>query len=105
MALPAQRGLKAAVVREQLDRLGGDERERRGGGGAGCDARDGLGWRTRVVAGRRRGRAAGMHRHRSHDVLALDDMPIATEHVAALGLFGRRWPAGSRIEVAAPAGR
>ncbi len=45
-----------------------------------------------------------MHRHRSHDVVALDVMPLATEHMAALDLFARQWPAGSRVEVAAPAG-
>src|SRR5690606_17704202 len=36
------------------------------------------------------------------DVVALRGMPLASEHIAGLGLFERRWPAGARIDVAAP---
>jgi tRNA/tmRNA/rRNA uracil-C5-methylase (TrmA/RlmC/RlmD family) len=45
-----------------------------------------------------------MYRHRSHDVVPLADMPLASEGLAALGLFERRWPAGGRIEAVVPAG-
>ncbi len=104
VALPAQRGWKASVVAEQLSRLARQECEVEVEAAPGDDARGGLAWRTRVSLVADASGHAGMHRHRSHDVLALDDMPLGTEHVAALGLFERRWPAGSRIEVAAPAG-
>jgi tRNA/tmRNA/rRNA uracil-C5-methylase (TrmA/RlmC/RlmD family) len=79
--LPAQRELKADVVREQLVRLGrlapddpmvvgvvvepvpGDE--------------DGLRWRTRVRFAAAPDGRAGMRRHRSHDVVPVDDCVIA----------------------------
>ncbi|ROS72976.1 class I SAM-dependent RNA methyltransferase [Cellulomonas sp. PhB143] len=110
VALPAQRRWKGGVVREQLARLAGLT-----GGVAdvvveaapGDDARGGLGYRTRIelvadAAGR-----AGMRRHRSHDVVALDDMPLASEQVAALaereGVFTRGWRAGSTLDLVAPA--
>lgn len=102
VALPAQRRWKADVVAEQLHRL------------AKVDTpvvvepapgeTDGLGWRTRIEltvdgAGR-----AGMHRHRSDEVLPLREMPLAVPAVAELGLLGRRWPAGARLTVVAPVG-
>ena len=57
VALPAQRALKAAVVREQLRRLAGLDVRRRGRGGARATT-TGLRWRTRmrVRRGRRDGR-------------------------------------------------
>lgn len=108
VALPAQRTWKEAVVAEQLRRL------------AGLDLAvivepapgeaDGLGWRTRIeLVADAEGRA-GMHRFRSHDVVALDRMPLAvpvlTDPAAAggLDLLGRRWPPGARITAVAPVG-
>jgi tRNA/tmRNA/rRNA uracil-C5-methylase (TrmA/RlmC/RlmD family) len=104
VALGAQRSWKRAVLEEQLRRLAHDERAVPVLAAPGDDERGGLAWRTRIdlvadAAGR-----AGMYRHRSHEVLALDSMPLASEAVAALGLFDRRWPAGSRIEAVVPAG-
>lgn len=73
--LSAQRGLKAAVVREQLQRLAGLQvpvvvEEVPG-------APDGLGWRTRMQYvwlpdGRR-----GLRKNHSHEVVAIDDCLIA----------------------------
>lgn len=103
VALPAQRTWKATVLAEQLRRLARLDLAPAVEAAPGDDERGGLAWRTRIdlhVDGEGR---AGMRRHRSHDVVALDDMPLATEHVAALGLFDRRWPAGSRVEAVAPA--
>ena len=104
VALPAQRSWKRSVLEEQLRRLAHDERAVPVVASPGDDERGGLGWRTRidlVVDGEGR---AGMYRYRSHEVLPLADMPLASDDVAALGLFDRRWPAGARIEVAVPAG-
>ena len=102
VALPAQRAWKAAVLAEQLRRLAREDREVPVH--AAPDETDGLGWRTRLelvvdAAGR-----AGMHAHRSHDVLALDDMPLAVPALRELGLFARRWPPGTRLTAVAPAG-
>ncbi|GAB2679652.1 class I SAM-dependent RNA methyltransferase [Thalassiella azotivora] len=104
VALPAQRRWKADVVREQLRRLAGLDLDVLVEAAPGDDARGGLAWRTRIeLVADAEGRA-GMHRHRSHEVLPLTSMPLATERVAGLDLFSRRWPARSRIEVVAPAG-
>lgn len=75
VALPAQRALKAAVVREQFQRLAGLDvpvvvEEVPG-------APDGLRWRTRMQYvwlpdGRR-----GLRKHHSHEVVAIDDCLIA----------------------------
>ncbi len=63
---------------------------------------DGLGTRTRIeLAVDDRGRA-GMHRHRSHEVVPLTTMPLADPRIADLDLWSRRWPAGSRLDAVAP---
>lgn len=104
VALPAQRVWKQAVLEEQLRRLARDERSVPVHAAPGDDERGGLHWRTRIdLVADAQGRA-GMRAHRSHDVHALDAMPLATERIEALGLFDRRWPAGARIEAVAPAG-
>lgn len=106
--LPAQRAWKAAVVAEQLDRLAGLDRSVTVEPAPGDDARGGLGWRTRIglvadPAGR-----AGMRAHRSHDVLPLDGMPLASDAVLAAAaheqVFARSWRPGTVIDVVAPAG-
>ena len=104
VALPAQRTWKAAVVMEQLRRLAGDERDVAVEAAPGDDGRGGLRWRTRVelvVDGDGR---SGMHRHRSHDVVPLAAMPLATEATGVDGVLARRWPPGTRLTLVAPAG-
>ncbi len=104
VALPAQRRWKAEVVRDTLHRIGGVVRDVEVEAAPGDDARGGLGWRTRVeLTVDARGRA-GMYRHRSHQVLALDHLPLAAPAIAELDLLGRRWRPGSRIEAVAPVG-
>ena len=109
VALPAQRVLKAAVVREQLSRL------------AGLDVpvevepvpgdREGLRWRTRqryveLPDGRR-----GMRKHRSHDVVVVDDCLLEAEsgpsyvvrgreHSVAAGGFWQVHPGAPEVLVA-----
>lgn len=103
VALPAQRAWKAAVLAEQLRRLARLDLAPEVEAAPGDDARGGLGWRTRIELHVDAEGRAGMRRHRSHTVVPLTAMPLATEHVAALGLFDRRWPAGSRLGAVAPA--
>lgn len=95
-----QRQLKAAVVREQLQRL------------AGLDLdvvvepvpgdRDGLRWRTRVEFAVDAGGRAGLRRHRSHDVVPLEDCLIATEDVVGTGVLRRTWSGERSVDVVAP---
>lgn len=108
VALPAQRRWKAAVLAEQLARLARLEREVEVEAAPGDEERGGLGYRTRIdLVADGEGRA-GMRRFRSHDVVPLDGMPLATEAVAALaeaeGVWTRRWRPGAELELVAPAG-
>ncbi|WP_116450327.1 class I SAM-dependent RNA methyltransferase [Blastococcus litoris] len=90
-----QRRLKAAVVREQLARLAGLEdvevavEELPGGP---------LRWRSRARFAVDRSGAAGLRRHRSHDVVVLEDCPITVEPAAAAALQ-RRWPGAGAVDV------
>ena len=91
----AQRRLKAAVVREQLARLAGLDdvhltvEELPGGP---------LRWRSRARFAVDRSGAAGLRRHRSHDVVVLDDCPITVEP-AAQAVLGQRWPGAGAVDV------
>jgi tRNA/tmRNA/rRNA uracil-C5-methylase (TrmA/RlmC/RlmD family) len=98
VAPPAQRGWKAQVLAEQLRRLAGVHRdvevEELPGGP--------LGWRTRVrLAVDDEGRA-GLRAHRSHDVLAVADCPLAPPGALA-PVLGQRFPPGE-VEVVVDAG-
>jgi len=107
VALPAQRRWKAAVLTEQLQRLARLDREVEVEAAPGDDARGGLGYRTRVDLVTDAEGRAGMRRFRSHDVVPLTGMPLATAAVAALadaeGVWTRRWRPGARLELVAPA--
>lgn len=90
-----QRRLKAAVVSEQLARLAGladvevAVEELPGGP---------LRWRSRARFAVDRSGAAGLRRHRSHDVVPLDDCPITVEPAAA-AVLRRRWPGAGAVDV------
>src|SRR5215218_8062912 len=91
-----QRRLKAAVLREQLARLAGLDdvavtvEELPGGP---------LRWRSRARFAVDRTGAPGLRRHRSHDVVLLDDCPITVEPAAA-AVLARRWPGAGAVDVA-----
>jgi tRNA/tmRNA/rRNA uracil-C5-methylase (TrmA/RlmC/RlmD family) len=120
VALPAQRSLKAAVVRQQLRRLAGLDREvtvealpgdeepaGEAPGGEEAGARPvggGLGWRTRVQFAVRRDGVAGLRSHRSHDVIDVGQCLIAHPAITDLGVTGRRWPGTSSVEALVAAG-
>jgi len=83
VALPAQRELKASVIREQLVRLGGFSADDPLVSGLTVapvpgDV-DGLGWRTRVEFATTSDGRRGMRRHRSHDVIPVDRCLIAAD--------------------------
>ena len=101
VATPRQHRLKADVVREQLTRLAGL---------SGDDAvvRDltveelpggPLRWRTRARFAVDRAGAPGLRRHRSHDLVLLEDCPITVEP-AARAVLDRRWPGAGAVDVA-----
>ena len=106
-SLPAQRDLKAAVVREQMVRLGGLDP----GQVAALVVEpvpgdnDGLGWRTRVRFAVDTDGRPGLRRHRSHDIVAVEHCPIAHPSIndPTSGVLARTWPSVSEITVAVSA--
>lgn len=103
VALPEQRRLKAAVVREQFARLARVDLAAEG-----LDPvveavpgdRDGLAWRTRVeFAIDPRTGAAGLRRHRSHDVVPIERCLIASPGVTDADVTSRAWPDAESIDV------
>ena len=98
VALPAQRDLKTAVVREQLVRLGRLDADSDLVTGLHVEAvpvagrdDDGLRWRTRQrYAVLPDGRPA-MRAHRSHELVAVDDCLIAAEGARRRRAPTRRW--------------
>jgi tRNA/tmRNA/rRNA uracil-C5-methylase (TrmA/RlmC/RlmD family) len=99
VTLPAQRSLKAAVIRQQLRRLAGIDREVTvealpGDGEPG----PGLGWRTRVQFAVRPDGVAGLRAHRSHRVIDIGECLIAHPGITDLGIPARRWPGTTSVE-------
>ncbi|HUZ23426.1 MAG TPA: TRAM domain-containing protein [Streptosporangiaceae bacterium] len=96
--LPAQRRLKAAVIRQQLARIAGLDREVTveplG------DDTSGLGWRTRVSFAIAPDGTPGLRRHRSHEVVEVGECPIAYPAVNAVGVTAGRWPGARSVQVA-----
>jgi tRNA/tmRNA/rRNA uracil-C5-methylase (TrmA/RlmC/RlmD family) len=102
VALPAQRGLKSALVGEQLRRLAGVDGQVEVEEVAGAPT--GLGWRTRVRFAVDRTGQVGFRRHRSHDIEVLDQCPIATSAVNGVAVGSSLWRGAHHVEVTAPPG-
>ncbi|GHJ55818.1 putative RNA methyltransferase [Nonomuraea sp. TT08I-71] len=105
----AQLDWKAAVVREQLTRLGGLTDDEIDALGVRVEPLPGgpLGWRSRVryavdAAGR-----AGLLKHRSHEVVPIDRCLIAHPAIQDLPVLtpgGARWPEADAVETVASTG-
>jgi tRNA/tmRNA/rRNA uracil-C5-methylase (TrmA/RlmC/RlmD family) len=98
-SLPAQRELKATVIRQQLKRLAGLDAAVTVAALPGGD--DGLGWRTSVSFAVAPDGTAGLRRHRSREIIAIDECLIAHPLVTAAGVTGRRWPGAQQVQVGA----
>jgi tRNA/tmRNA/rRNA uracil-C5-methylase (TrmA/RlmC/RlmD family) len=94
VALPAQRRLKADVVAEQLRRLAGLEVdvvvEPVGTPDTGLD------WRTRVQWAVGHDGTPGLRKHRSHELVPVDDCRIA--HPGLPEVPGTTWPDAASVE-------
>jgi tRNA/tmRNA/rRNA uracil-C5-methylase (TrmA/RlmC/RlmD family) len=104
VAPAAQAELKAAVVREQLVRLGGLPADEVAGVRVASAGADGTGWRTRVRYTVDSTGRAGLLKHRSHEVVPVDRCLIAHPAVAAAPVLDRTWPDADAVEVVASAG-
>jgi tRNA/tmRNA/rRNA uracil-C5-methylase (TrmA/RlmC/RlmD family) len=97
VAVPAQRELKAAVVREQLQHLAGLDVPVVVEAVPGDD--EGLGWRTRVHFAVDDNGRAGLRRHRSHEVQLIDRCRIAHPLVDRAAVTSSRWPGRQGVDV------
>lgn len=106
VALAAQRAWKHSVIAEQFSRLAKLEPEFEVSAAPGDEERHGLGWRTRISLVADGSGRAGMRKHRSHDVVPLESMPLASDQIsefcAEMGVFTKPWRAGTAIDVVAP---
>ena len=93
----AQRQLKAEVIRQQLRRIAGLDREITVEPLPGDSG--GLGWRTRIRLSVGPGGAAGLLKHRSHEVVEVGACPLAHPLVPVSGITGQRWRQVSSLEV------
>ena len=99
-SLPAQRRYKEAVLVEQMARLAGLDvdvvvEELPGA--------DGLGWRTRMRLAVTADGAAGLHRHRSDEVIATPQCLLAHPLLRDSGALTQPWPGAQTVEAAASA--
>ncbi|WP_404383170.1 class I SAM-dependent RNA methyltransferase [Knoellia locipacati] len=101
VSLAEQRRLKASVVEEQLRRLARVEWDVVVEPVPGDT--DGLRWRTRTEFAVDASGRAGMRRHRSHDIIAIDDCLIADERVVGTGVLQGHWLGEKAVDVVAPA--
>jgi len=102
----AQRELKTAVVVEQLTRLGRLTAEEIDKLGVRVEPLPGgdLGWRSRLRYTVDAAGHAGLLKHRSHEVVAIEQCLIATPAIRALPLTAQLWPADDAVEVVATSG-
>lgn len=105
--LPWQRELKRQVIVDSLKRFAGLERDVEVEAVDGDDERGGLGWRTRVRLHVDADGRVGPFAARSHRVIAVDDLPLATptlESEAPLGdrVDGSDFPVDGWIDLVAP---
>ncbi|MEO8888113.1 MAG: TRAM domain-containing protein [Jatrophihabitantaceae bacterium] len=94
---PAQRELKARVVREQFTRLAGLDVS---GLLTGVEELDGglLGWRTRITYAVARDGRAGLHRHRSHEVERIDSCPLGAPGIGDSSALVGTWRGHTGVE-------
>jgi tRNA/tmRNA/rRNA uracil-C5-methylase (TrmA/RlmC/RlmD family) len=106
IALASQRRFKAAVVAEQLTRIGGEPPDR----WSHLEVEpvegdvDGLQWRTRMrYAVDREGRA-GLRAHHAHDIIPIRECLIASPAIGGDDVLDRTWPEAEEILAVQPDG-
>ncbi len=98
--LARQRELKAEVLEEALQRMAGIDRRVEVEAVAGDDESNGLGYRTRVQLHVNEFGDAGPYMERSHDVVLVRDLPLATDEINELGLHAKNWSGVKKIDIA-----
>jgi len=99
IALARQRALKAEVLADALRRMAGLDLPIEVEPAPGDDERGGLGWRTRVRLHVDDAGVPGPFAARSHRVVPVASLPLATDAIARSGVLGERFPGEEHVDV------
>lgn len=99
--LDRQRELKADVIEEALDRMSGIKLRPVVEPVPGDDENNGLGYRSRVQLHVDEAGNVGPYRERSHEVIRVKDLPLATEDIRDLEFHHKNFQNVKKIEIAA----
>lgn len=99
--LSRQRELKADVLEEALDRFAGVDLRVEVEAAPGDDENNGLGYRTRVQLHVDDQGFVGPYRERSHEVVRVKTLPLATEDIQELEFQTKNYQSVEKIEVMA----
>ena len=102
--LATQRDLKAFVLEDSLSRMGKIERRVEVEALEGDDESQGTGWRTRVRLHVDADGKVGPYAARSHNIIEVEDLPLAASRIAELAPFGQRIPGIDFIDLVGPSG-
>jgi len=102
IALAHQRTLKAHVLADALERFAKVSRETTVEPAPGDDERGGLGWRTRVRLQVSESGQPGPFAARSHRVIPVTDLPLATPALAAIAPLGENFAGMQHVDLIAP---
>jgi tRNA/tmRNA/rRNA uracil-C5-methylase (TrmA/RlmC/RlmD family) len=102
ISLDYQRALKGTVLSESLQRMAGITREVIVEPAPGDNAVGGRGWRTRVRLHVDDEGRLGQYAARSHRVIPVSDLPLATDALAASAPLGERFTGEVHVDVLAP---
>lgn len=102
--LSAQRDLKAFVLEDSLSRMARIERRVEVEDLEGDNESKGTGWRTRVRLHVDADGRVGPYASRSHNVIEVEDLPLAASRIAELAPLGTRIPGIDFIDLVGPSG-
>jgi len=102
IALAHQRTLKAQVLADALLRFAKISRETTVEPAPGDTDRGGVGWRTRVRLQVSESGQPGPFAARSHRVIRVTDLPLATPELAAIAPLGERFSGAPYVDLVAP---
>ncbi|MBG6239518.1 tRNA/tmRNA/rRNA uracil-C5-methylase (TrmA/RlmC/RlmD family) [Mycetocola sp. CAN_C7] len=97
-----QRELKRQVLTDALQRFGGVESDVQVEAAPGDDERDGLAWRTRVSLHVDEDGNVGPYAARSHRVIRVGDLPLATDEVASAAPLDQLFRGAESVDIVAP---
>jgi tRNA/tmRNA/rRNA uracil-C5-methylase (TrmA/RlmC/RlmD family) len=100
IAIAQQRELKRQVLADSLKRMAGIETDVVVDALPGND--DGTGWRTRLRLHVAEDGTAGPYAVRSHRVIPVTDLPLATPEVAAIAPLDEKFPGVDHVDVVVP---